>query len=156
MRALPIIVWLAVVCAANHGWAAGPSSKPPLYSGLANFSRPITTASPEAQRYFNQGLCFLYAFNHDEAIRSFEYAAKLDPNCPMAWWGIAVANGPRVLLADEPTGNLDPTTAELVFDGLTRLVRASKLAALIATHNHDLAQKMDRRITLKGGKVVEF
>ncbi len=68
----------------------------------------------------------------------------------------AVANGPRVLLADEPTGNLDPATAIVVFDGLTRLVRASKLAALIATHNHDLAQRMDRRITLKGGKVVEL
>ena len=68
----------------------------------------------------------------------------------------AVANGPRVLLADEPTGNLDPTTAGLVFDGLTRLVRASKLAALIATHNHDLALRMDRRITLKGGKIVEL
>jgi lipoprotein-releasing system ATP-binding protein len=68
----------------------------------------------------------------------------------------AVANGPRVLLADEPTGNLDPVTASVVFDGLTRLVRASKLAALIATHNFELAQRMDRRITLKGGKVVEL
>jgi lipoprotein-releasing system ATP-binding protein len=68
----------------------------------------------------------------------------------------AVANGPRLLLADEPTGNLDPNTAGLVFDGLTRLVRASKLAALIATHNHDLASRMDRRITLLEGKVVEF
>jgi lipoprotein-releasing system ATP-binding protein len=68
----------------------------------------------------------------------------------------AVANGPRVLLADEPTGNLDPVTATVVFDGLTRLVRASKLAALIATHNVELAQRMDRRITLKGGKVVEM
>jgi lipoprotein-releasing system ATP-binding protein len=68
----------------------------------------------------------------------------------------AVANAPRVLLADEPTGNLDPQTAEHVFDGLTRLVRASKLAALIATHNHDLAARMDRRITLKAGKVVEY
>ncbi|MBN8996945.1 MAG: ABC transporter ATP-binding protein [Rhizobiales bacterium] len=68
----------------------------------------------------------------------------------------AVANGPRILLADEPTGNLDPNTAHLVFDGLTRLVRASKLAALIATHNHDLAARMDRRITLEAGKVVEF
>ena len=67
-----------------------------------------------------------------------------------------VANGPRVLLADEPTGNLDPTTATVVFDGLTKLVRASKLAALIATHNHDLALRMDRRITLKGGKIVEL
>ncbi|MEP0324055.1 ABC transporter ATP-binding protein [Bauldia litoralis] len=68
----------------------------------------------------------------------------------------AVANAPRLLLADEPTGNLDPTTAGYVFDGLTRLVRASKLGALIATHNHDLAARMDRRITLQGGKVVEL
>ena len=68
----------------------------------------------------------------------------------------AVANAPRLLLADEPTGNLDPVTAGHVFDGLTKLVRASKLAALIATHNHDLAARMDRRITLEGGKVVEL
>lgn len=68
----------------------------------------------------------------------------------------AVANGPRLLLADEPTGNLDPNTAELVFDGLMRLVRASKLAALFATHNHELAARMDRRITLQDGRVVEL
>ena len=68
----------------------------------------------------------------------------------------AVANAPRLLLADEPTGNLDPTTAGFVFDGLTQLVRASKLAALIATHNHDLAARMDRRITLRDGKVIEL
>ncbi len=68
----------------------------------------------------------------------------------------AVANAPRLLLADEPTGNLDPHTAGFVFDGLIRLVRASKLAALIATHNHDLAARMDRRITLREGKVIEL
>ena len=68
----------------------------------------------------------------------------------------AVANAPRLLLADEPTGNLDPKTADFVFENLTRLVRASKLAALIATHNHELAARMDRRITLIGGKVVEM
>lgn len=67
----------------------------------------------------------------------------------------AVANGPRLLLADEPTGNLDPKTSSFVFDGLTRLVRASKLACLIATHNHALAARMDRVITLDGGKVRE-
>jgi lipoprotein-releasing system ATP-binding protein len=67
----------------------------------------------------------------------------------------AVANAPRLLLADEPTGNLDPATSGIVFDGLTQLVRASKLSALIATHNHDLAARMDRRITLKDGKVIE-
>jgi lipoprotein-releasing system ATP-binding protein len=68
----------------------------------------------------------------------------------------AVANAPRLLLADEPTGNLDPTTSGHVFDGLTQLVRASKLAAVIATHNHDLAARMDRCITLKDGKIVEL
>ena len=68
----------------------------------------------------------------------------------------AVANGPRLLLADEPTGNLDPSTAAFVFDGLTRLVRASKLACLMATHNHDLAARMDRVITLERGEIVEW
>ena len=68
----------------------------------------------------------------------------------------AVANGPRLLLADEPTGNLDPVTASYVFDGLTQLVRASRLACLIATHNHELAARMDRCVTLEGGKIVEM
>ncbi|CAN7246694.1 ABC transporter ATP-binding protein [Rhizobium rhizogenes] len=68
----------------------------------------------------------------------------------------AVANAPLVLLADEPTGNLDPETAHYVFDALEALVRQSGLAALIATHNHDLAARMDRRVTINDGKVVEF
>ncbi|CAG1010591.1 MAG: ABC transporter ATP-binding protein [Rhizobiaceae bacterium] len=66
----------------------------------------------------------------------------------------AVANAPLVLLADEPTGNLDPVTASYVFDALEALVRQSGLAALIATHNHELAARMDRRVTLLDGKVV--
>ncbi len=68
----------------------------------------------------------------------------------------AVANAPRLLMADEPTGNLDPQTAEHVFSTLLALVRASGLAALIATHNLELAGRMDRRVTLKGGQVVEL
>jgi len=68
----------------------------------------------------------------------------------------AVANAPRILLADEPTGNLDPHTAEHVFDALTQLVQASGLAAIIATHNLDLARRMDRRVTLREGGVVEL
>jgi lipoprotein-releasing system ATP-binding protein len=67
----------------------------------------------------------------------------------------AVANAPRLLLADEPTGNLDPATAGYVFDALEALVRQSGLSALIATHNHELASRMDRRVTLAEGKVVE-
>ena len=67
----------------------------------------------------------------------------------------AVANGPGVLLADEPTGNLDPKTADVVFAALETLVRATGLAALVATHNHELATRMDRRVTLAEGRVVE-
>ena len=66
----------------------------------------------------------------------------------------AVANSPHVLLADEPTGNLDPTTSGYVFDALTALVRQSGVAAMIATHNHDLARRMDRVITLEAGRIV--
>jgi lipoprotein-releasing system ATP-binding protein len=68
----------------------------------------------------------------------------------------AVANAPRILLADEPTGNLDPHTAEHVFDTLRQLVSASGLAAIIATHNLELARRMDRRVTIREGVVVEL
>ena len=68
----------------------------------------------------------------------------------------AVANAPLLLLADEPTGNLDPETASYVFSALEALVRQSGLTALIATHNHELAARMDRRITLRQGKVVDM
>ena len=67
----------------------------------------------------------------------------------------AVANGPRLLLADEPTGNLDPPTAERVFEQLLSLVRQSGVAALIATHNLELAARMDRTLHLKEGLLVE-
>ncbi len=68
----------------------------------------------------------------------------------------AVANAPALLLADEPTGNLDPRTAEHVFATLMTLARASGLAALIATHNLELANQMDRRVTLRDGHIVEM
>ncbi len=68
----------------------------------------------------------------------------------------AVANRPRVLLADEPTGNLDPSTSERVFETLLSLVKVTGLAALIATHNLELASRMDRRVTIRDGLVVEL
>jgi lipoprotein-releasing system ATP-binding protein len=68
----------------------------------------------------------------------------------------AMANAPRILLADEPTGNLDPHTANHVFETLRQLVRASGLAAIIATHNAELASRMDRRVTIQEGMVVEM
>ncbi|HEX5104827.1 MAG TPA: hypothetical protein VFV87_13495 [Pirellulaceae bacterium] len=86
----------AGLAAAAGASAAETPPKPPLFEGLGTVGRTVTTASPEAQRYFNQGLCFLFAFNHDEAIRSFRQAAELDPSCAMAWWGVSLANGPHI------------------------------------------------------------
>ncbi len=68
----------------------------------------------------------------------------------------AMAKAPRALLADEPTGNLDPHTADHVFQALMQLVRATRVAMLIATHNMELAGRMDRRVSLADGQVVEL
>jgi lipoprotein-releasing system ATP-binding protein len=68
----------------------------------------------------------------------------------------AVANAPRALLADEPTGNLDPHTSDHVFQALMQLVKATGVAMLIATHNMELAGRMDRRVSLSNGQVVEL
>ncbi len=98
-RSIPTLVALvlAVSCA---GPAAPPAlesrTDTPLYEGLGPHVRKVTTSSPQAQRYFDQGLNFLYAFNHDEAIRAFRKAAEIDPSCAMAHWGIAYANGPHI------------------------------------------------------------
>ena len=70
---------------ARFGWRRDATANDaPLFEGLGSLSRRVTTVSPEAQRYFDQGLAFLYAFNHDEAIRSFRRGGALDPNCAMA------------------------------------------------------------------------
>ncbi|HYJ43978.1 MAG: ABC transporter ATP-binding protein [Xanthobacteraceae bacterium] len=68
----------------------------------------------------------------------------------------AVANAPRLLLADEPTGNLDPRTSDHVFDALSQLTRASGLTVVLATHNMELAARMDRRVAIREGLVVEL
>src|SRR5688500_401871 len=67
-------------------------SAPPLFDGLGRHARAVA-AEPEAKRFFDQGLMFMFAFNHDEAVRAFRHAAALDPDCAMAYWGIALASG---------------------------------------------------------------
>ena len=64
--------------------------KAQLFDGMGDRTRPITTSSAEAQVYFDQGVAWMYAFNHDEAIRSFAKAAELDPEAAMPWWGISI------------------------------------------------------------------
>ena len=72
-------------------WARGAR----LFEGLGDFHRGVTTSSALAQQYFDQGMRFLWAFNHDEATRSFAKAAELDPGCAACYWGVALTVGPN-------------------------------------------------------------
>jgi tetratricopeptide (TPR) repeat protein len=76
--------------------AAGDSAAPPLYRNLGKLHVPITTASPQAQAYFDQGMRLVFAFNHAEAVRAFQAAARIDPDCAMCYWGEALALGPNI------------------------------------------------------------
>jgi tetratricopeptide (TPR) repeat protein len=87
-----IIVWSTLTLAGFNLLAAKES----LYDGLGSYSRKVTTDSAEAQRYFDQGLGFLHGFNHRAAIRAFQQAAELDPDCAMPHWGVALACGPHI------------------------------------------------------------
>ncbi|WP_372715600.1 tetratricopeptide repeat protein [Novipirellula sp.] len=106
---LPAVFFAGAIGLANDANPENPSSSPgsisdqtpsgaqaPLLVGVTVHPREISTDSAEAQRYFDQGLNLTYAFNHDEAIRSFREAARHDPQCAMAWWGIALCNGPHI------------------------------------------------------------
>ena len=83
--------------------ATTSSAAPQLMSGLGAHHHPIATASPEAQKFFDQGFAWVFAFNHEEGVRSFQRAAELDPKAAMPHWGIAWAVGPNYNLdVDDP------------------------------------------------------
>ena len=87
--------WLAMFSPAE-AVPADQTDAPPLFDNLGSLHHPITTTSEQAQRFFDQGLRLIYAFNHEEAIRSFEAAAQLDSQAAMPYWGIALALGPNI------------------------------------------------------------
>ena len=93
--------------------SAAAAVQEPIYDGLGTYSRKITTNSAGAQRYFDQGLRFLFGFNHGAAIRSFQEAAREDPTCAMAHWGVALACGPHINFPLVP-----PPAAELAWQEL--------------------------------------
>ena len=98
MRILAHMLCGALLClsanAQDH--TMHPQSHPvTLVSGLSDLHHPVSTHNPQAQQFFDQGLRFIYAFNHDEAARSFQHAAELDPKLAMAYWGVAEAVGPN-------------------------------------------------------------
>ncbi len=105
-RSVIAFLSFAVLAAAQHH--GGPVSEKPveLYKGLGGWQHSIATRSPEAQRFFNQGLALLYGFNRYEALRSFRKAAELDPKAAMAYWGMAMAQGPYINMDGDPSYDL--------------------------------------------------
>jgi len=89
-----ILLLSPIVALGQHSHApAQPAAPATLEAGLGDINHPVTTNNPEAQKFFNQGLAYIYAFNHEEAVKSFKQAIQLDPNLAMAYWGIALAMG---------------------------------------------------------------
>jgi len=99
---------------------AAPSRPVTLVTGLGDLHHPVSTRNGEAQKFFDQGLRFIYAFNHDEAARSFQKAAELDPKLAMAWWGVAEAVGPNYN---------DPASEERFKQAHQAIQKASELSA---------------------------
>src|SRR5881227_3541230 len=95
IAALLLSFALCALSAAQHQHSQPKSKAVTLVQGLGDSHHPVTTSNPEAQKFFDQGLRYIYAFNHDEAARSFQHAAELDPKMAMAYWGIAEAVGPN-------------------------------------------------------------
>lgn len=94
-----------------------------LVTGLGDLHHPVSTHNPEAQKFFDQGLRFIYAFNHDEAARSFQHAGELDPQLAMAWWGVAEAVGPNY---NDPA---DPDRFKRAHDAVQKAVDLSANAS---------------------------
>ena len=136
MRFLSTLLVLALACAGGssapppHSAASAAAKAPPapavpdsvaalargaqLFDDLGTHTRPVGTASPEAQRYFDQGLRLAYGFNHDEATRSFARAAELDPGCAPCFWGVAWTLGPNYNVP------MLPDRAQAAWDALTK------------------------------------
>jgi lipoprotein-releasing system ATP-binding protein len=124
----------------------------PEFTALENVSMPqlIAGQGPREADRRSQELLELLGIGHRGHHRPAELSGGEQQRVAIAR---AAANNPRVVLADEPTGNLDPATSELVFDALTRLIREQGAGALIATHNHDLARRADRVVTIRNGLI---
>jgi lipoprotein-releasing system ATP-binding protein len=124
----------------------------PEFTALENISMPqlIAGKGPREANLRSQELLELLGVGDRGHHRPAELSGGEQQRVAIAR---AAANNPRVVLADEPTGNLDPATSELVFDALTSLIREQGAGALIATHNHDLARRADRVVTIRNGLI---
>ncbi len=164
-RARMFVVVAAVACAlapagafAHHTSSTAKTAKPsakrsPLFTGMGSHKHPVTTKSALAQRYFDQGLTLVYGFNHEEAIRSFEQAAKLDPACAMAQWGIALAYGPNINMPMDPSAVSPAVAAITKAKELAPKANASDRAYIEALATRYAADSSARRTALDSAYV---
>jgi tetratricopeptide (TPR) repeat protein len=139
----PLLMALALILACGSAGAqehaSMESTKPAvIMPGMGHLHHPIHTQSTEAQRFFDQGLTLVYAFNHEEAARSFQRAAELDPQSPMPWWGIALAVGPNYNL------DVDPEHEKQAYDAIQK---AWTLAATGPENERAYAGALAKRYT---------
>src|SRR5213594_3483679 len=135
LAALLVLAGGLQVRAGEHGMLrrAAPAR---LMAGLGDHRHPIATAEPEAQRFFDQGLNLVFAFNHEEAVRSFARAAELDPKAAMPRWGIALALGPNINL------DVDPARERAAYDAVQK---ALALARRAPAHERAYVEALARR-----------
>jgi tetratricopeptide (TPR) repeat protein len=135
-----ILSFSGVLLAQEHS-AHGPAKTAILMSGIGDLDHPVTTTSPEAQKFFDQGLRLIYAFNHDEAARSFRRAADLDPRMAMAYWGIAEAVGPNYN---------DPASDERFQQAHEAIQKAVDLSANVSASERDYILATAKRFPAAG------
>lgn len=129
----------------HHDMGASANAGVPILEGLGDHTHKISTKVPEAQAYFNQGIRLMFNFNHGEAIRAFEEAARRDPNCAICYWGVAVSYGPNINMPMMPDANAPAIAAVQKAQDLSK--KASKaerayIAAVARRYSED--PKADR------------
>jgi len=133
-----ILLLFPVVALGQHGHAPAKAPAPTtmLATGLGDINHPVSTNNAEAQKFFNQGLSYIYAFNHEEAVRSFKQAAQLDPQLAMAYWGVALAMGSNYnVQADGPS----------LLEAFSNLQKAVALAPKVSEHERAYINALSKR-----------
>lgn len=135
---LAILLLFPIVVFGQHGSHAPAKATAPatLEVGLGDINHPVSTNNPEAQKFFNQGLAYIYAFNHEEAVRSFKQAAQLDPQLAMAYWGVALSLGSNYNV---------PADGPALIEAYNNLQKAITLAPKASEHDRAYINALSKR-----------
>src|SRR5829696_666569 len=133
-----ILLLFPVAALGQHGHAPAKEPAVPvaLETGLGDINHPVSTSNPEAQKFFNQGLAYIYAFNHAEGIKSFKQAAQLDPQLAMAYWGVAIAMGSNYNV---------PAGGPALLEAYASLQKAAALAPKASEHDRAYIDALSKR-----------